>query len=261
MRPFRYFLLPLILAALAATAACATATVPPPPTPALLRVAVTDLTEPLLLDLAAAYAEANPRVSLAPSLAREADLAARLQSGRSDLALTTSPDPQLFATPLGYVPIRLVAHPSNPLETLSLAQAQGLFSGGITNWAQVGGREGQVQAVTRPTDGDAAQALAQTPIGPLTVTVNARVAPTWDAMREIVAQNPNALGYLIAPRLDTGLKPLTVTGPDGAPLNLRLLIAAQASQSPTGSARDFLAWVQSPEGQAAVARRHDPYQP
>ena len=139
MRPFRLNLLPLLLAA---AAACATATVPPQPTPALLRVAVTDLTEPLLLDLAAAYAQANPAVALAPSLAREADLAGRLQSGQADLALTTAPDPQLFATPLGYIAIRLAAHPSNPLDRLSLAQAQGLFSGRLTDWAQVGGRDG-----------------------------------------------------------------------------------------------------------------------
>jgi hypothetical protein len=100
----------------------------------LLRVAVTDLTEPLLLDLAAAYAQANPAVALAPSLAREADLVGRLQSGQADLALTTAPNPQLFATPLGYIAIRLVAHPSNPLDRLTVAQALGLFSGQLTDW-------------------------------------------------------------------------------------------------------------------------------
>ena len=62
MRPFRFSAAPD-----PGGGACATATVPPPPTPALLRVAVTDLTEPLLLDLAAAYAEANPAVALAPT--------------------------------------------------------------------------------------------------------------------------------------------------------------------------------------------------
>jgi hypothetical protein len=98
-------------------------------------------------------------------------------------------------------------------------------------------------------------------MGPLTVTVNALVAPTWEAMREIVAENPNALGYVIAPKLDATLKPLTLTGADGAPVTLRILAAAEAVQSPTGAARDFLAWAQSPAGQAAIARRHEPYKP
>jgi phosphate transport system substrate-binding protein len=258
MRPFRHSLLALLLAV---TAACATATVPPQPTPALLRVAVTDLTEPLILDLAAAYSQANPAVALAPTVAREAGLAGRLQSGQADLALTTAPNPQFFATPLGYIAIRLVAHPSNPLDKLTLPQAQGMFSGQLKDWAQAGGRQGQVQAVTCPTDGDAARALAQTPMGPLTVTVNALVAPTWDAMREIVAENPNAAGYIIAPKLDPSLKPLTITGPDGAPLSLRLLIAAEAASQPNGAARDFLAWAQTAAGQAAVARRHEAYNP
>jgi hypothetical protein len=76
-----------------------------------------------------------------------------------------------------------------------------------------------------------------------------------------VAENPNAVGYLIAPKLDSALKPLTLAGADGTPLKLRVLIAAEAAQSPSGAARDFLAWAQSPAGQAAVARRHEPYQP
>src|SRR6187431_2290757 len=117
MRPIRHALLALLLAA---TAACTTATVPPPPTPALLRVAVTDLTEPLFYDLAAAYAQANPAVALAPHLARDAGLPAMLAAGQAELALTTAADPQLFATPLGYIPIRLAAHPDNPLASLSL---------------------------------------------------------------------------------------------------------------------------------------------
>ena len=252
----RIILLPFLLAGLAV--GCASPTVAPPPTPALLRVAVTDLTEPLLLDLAAAYASVNPAVALAPSLAPPAALAGLLQSGQADLALTTAPDPALFATPLGYVPVRLVVHPSNTLETISLAQAQALFAADITDWAQVGGRAGQVQPVARAAGTAAAQSLVQAGLGPLTVTVNALTAPTWDAMRAIVAQNPNALGYLIAPLSDNTIKPLGLTGPGGAPLALRLLAVAESAHDPTGPARDFLAWVQTPAGQTIVARRHEP---
>jgi ABC-type phosphate transport system substrate-binding protein len=257
MRPFRLLLLTLAAFVTTLGGGCSTATVPPPPTPALLRVAVTDLTEPLLLDLAAAYAAAQPMVALAPRPAREAELAGLLQAGEVDLALTTAPDPQLFATPLGYIPFRLVVHPSNDLDTLSLAQAQSLFAGETMDWENLGGRIGRVQVVTRPTDGDAARALSQTPMGVLTVTVNALVAPTWDAMRELVAGGPNSIGYLMTAGLDSSVKPLVVTDADGVRLDLRLLAAAEAAGPPSGPARDFLAWAQSPAGQAAVADRHE----
>jgi ABC-type phosphate transport system substrate-binding protein len=37
---------------------------------------------------------------------------------------------------------------------------------------------------------------------------------------------------------------------------LRALIAAVAPEAPAGAARDFVAWVQSADGQAVVAQRY-----
>jgi phosphate transport system substrate-binding protein len=224
-----------------------------------VRVTATDVTWPLLLDLSAAYASVNPNVAVAPSLAREAALAGMLGAGQTDLGLTSAPDPKLFATPIGYVPIQVVVHPSNPLTMLSLAQVRALFDGRITDWSQVGGPGGAVQVVASGPGSDAARALGATAIGPVTVTVNALLAPTWDAMHDLVGQNPGSVGYLISPKLDASLKAVAVAGSAGAgsPVALRVLAVAVAANDPTGAARDFLAWAQSPVGQAAVARRNE----
>jgi ABC-type phosphate transport system substrate-binding protein len=236
---------------------CTSPTLTPRPTPALVRVAVTDLTQPLLLDLAAAYATVNPDVVVAPSLAPEAGLAAQLAGGQADLSLTTSPDPKLFATPLGYVPFQFVVHPSNPLAALTLPQAQGLFSGRLTDWSQVGGAAGPVQIVDRGPGTGAERALSTTAFGPLTVTTSALVAPTWAAMRQLVGQNPAAVGYLVRPEIDATVKPLALLDANGQPLPLRLLAVAQAPGDPAGATRAFLAWAQSPAGQAAVGKRNE----
>jgi len=252
----------LLPALLALTAACASPTLAPRPTPALVRVAVTDLTQPLLLDLAAAYATINPDVVIAPTLAPPDDLGGMLASSQSDLDLTTAADSRLFATPIGYVPFTVVVHPGNPLAQLSLSQAQGLLSGRLSDWGQVGGPAGPVQVVTRGAGTSADRALADTAMGPITPTASARssigwiVAPTWAAMRQLVGQNPNAIGYLIGPETDGTVKALPLVDAGGAPVPLRLLAVAQAAADPTGAARDFLAWAQSPAGQAAVARRN-----
>jgi ABC-type phosphate transport system substrate-binding protein len=248
--------LPVTSLLLTICASCATPTFAPRPTPALVRVAVTDLTQPLLFDLAAAYATANPDVVVAPSLAPEAGLSAQLSLGRADLAFTTAPDQKLFATPIGYVPFQIVVHSSNPLSQLSLAQAQDLFAGRLADWSQVGGPDGPVLIVTRGASTDADRALSATDMGPIAVTTNAVVAPTWPAMRQLVGQNPGAMGYLIGLELDASVKPLALQGAGGAPVSLRLLAVAEATDDPTGAARAFLAWAQSPAGQAAVAKRN-----
>ncbi len=242
---------------MALLSACASPTLTPRPTPALVRVAVTDITEPLLLDLAAAYARVNPDVVVAPSLAPQSALAAQLVAAQADLAFTIAPDPTLFATPIGYVPFEFVVRPGNPLKSISLPQAQGLFAGRPADWGQVGGAAGSVQVVTRGPGTGAAAALAATAFGPITVTASALVAPTWAAMRQLVAANPGAVGYLIAPELDGTVKPLALQDAQGAPLALRLLAVAEAASEPSGAARNFLAWAQGPVGQAAVGMRNE----
>jgi ABC-type phosphate transport system substrate-binding protein len=246
---------------LALLSACASPTLAPRPTPALVRVAVTEITEPLLLDLAAAYARVNPDVVVAPSPVPQASLDAQLASGQADLALTTAPDPKRFATPLAYVPFEFVVHPSNSLKSITVVQARDLLSGRLADWSAAGGAGGPVQVVTRGPGTSAEAALAATAFGPITVTTSALVAPTWAAMRQLVAANPGALGYLIAPEADATVRPLAVLDTNGAPLALRLLAVAEAAGDPSGAARNFLAWAQSPAGQAAAARRNLAYKP
>jgi phosphate transport system substrate-binding protein len=244
-------------------AACAQAPPTAPPTPALVRLLVTDLTEPLGWDLALAYGDANPAVVVAPQLAPAGSVAADLAAGQAELALTVDPDAALFATPVGYLPWAVVVHPGNPLETLDPDQARALFAGALTEWSQVGGA-GQVLVAARSADSAAGQAFLARLWGGAAgaqVTANARLAPTWAAMRTLVAENPNALGYLIGPEVDESVKPLALAGDGPAPPDLRELVVAAAAGEPGGTARAFVAWAQSRAGQAVVAERHDRLEP
>ncbi len=226
---------------------------PTPPPPIALRVAATDLTAPLLSDLMAAYADATPGVTLSPTVLPLSTLNSDLAAGLADLALVTSSDNH-FATPLGYVSLAVVVNPSNPLASLSAAQVPTIFAGRVTDWAQIGGSSGEIQVVSREEASDAARAFGASALPGTLLTPNALVAPSWEAMREAVSQNPNAIGYLPLPELDATVKPIGVR--DGAPL--RVLILAVAMQEPTGSARDFLAWAQGDEGQKVVGERYQP---
>ena len=247
-------------------AGCAQPAPTPPPTPALVRVLATDLTEPLALDLALAYAADNPAVVVAPTLAEAGTLAGALSAGQADLALTVTPAPTqigqaaaLFGTPLGYVPLTVVVNPANPLATLPQAQAQALFEGRVLEWSALGAAGlGQVRVVARAPESDAGRAWAGQLWGPAagTVTPNAVLAPTWVAMRTLVGDDPNAIGYVIGPRLDETLKPLALTGADGAAVTLQVLVVAVAAGEPSGAARGWLAWAQGAAGQAVVAQRH-----
>jgi phosphate transport system substrate-binding protein len=229
--------------------ACAAPTPPPSLT---LRVAATDLTAPLLSDLIAAYADANPGVALTPTVVSLSTLNSDLAAGRADLGLAANADPPQFATPLGYVAFTIIVHPNNPLARLSAAQVLTIFAGGVTDWAQVGGSSGEIQVMGREDASDAARAFGASALSGVLPTLDALVAPSWAAMREAVSQNPNAIGYLPSPELDATVKPVIVDA------GWRALIVAVAAREPTGPARDFLAWAQSEKGQKVVEERYQP---
>ena len=222
-----------------------------PPTPVTLRVAATDLAGPLLVDLAQAYAVAQPKASVLASTPPLSALPADLAAGRVDLALAATYSTDQFATPIGYATLMVVVNPANPLSRLSAAKLRDIFTGRASDWAQVGGPAGLIQVVCREDQSDGAAAFDRLALEGAVPTLNALVAPSWAAMRSAVSANPQAIGYLPAPELEAGVRPVNLEQP------LRFLIAAVAPQAPQGAARDFVAWAQSAAGQEVVAKEYE----
>src|SRR6185503_15274173 len=81
-------------------------------------------------------------------------------------------------------------------------------------------------------------------------TRTALLAPSWAAMREVVGDDTNTIGYLPRAEVDSAVKVLSVD------VDLHTLISAMCATEPSGPARDFVAWLQSPAGQAVVAQRY-----
>src|SRR5690606_23732753 len=127
-----------------------------------------------------------------------------------------------------------------------------LFTGAVGEWESVGGRAAPVQVVARAGSSDGAQLFNAQMLNGAEPAAGGRVAPTWAAMRELVAENPNAIGYLPAAEVDDSVSVVDV------PVEVTGLVAAVAVAEPTGPARDFIAWVQSDEGQDVVAERYVP---
>lgn len=238
-----FFRLNICFTVLAFVSACQTAT-PPPQTFVL---AATDLTSELAADLVATYRETNsaPLVNVVAHSALAGELAAR----NAEVALTANAPPGFYTTPMAYVSFAIVAHPTNPVNTLTLAQVQAIYAGQLTDWAQVsGGATGAIQVLAREDGSDGARALNGVALNNVTITPNAQVAATWAAMRQLIQQNPNALGYLPNPEIDETVKPLALDS------ELRVLIVAVSTSEPSGAPREFVAWAQSEAGQAAVSQ-------
>ena len=113
----------------------------------------------------------------------------------------------------------VVTHPSNDVEELSMEQLRGIFSGRITNWAQVGGSNRPINVVTREP-GAASREFFNSYIFE-GETQNANFLPqaiTKDDQEtsNVVYLDRNAIGY-VGYAFQRGAKPVTLINECGIP--------------------------------------------
>jgi phosphate transport system substrate-binding protein len=90
----------------------------------------------------------------------------------------------------------IVNHPQVGVGALTLEQVQGLFSGRITNWKDVGGNDIPVQAWTFAAGEDIQQLFDRLVMQGQPVTTQARLAASAQGMSDSVGSVLGSLGYL-----------------------------------------------------------------
>ncbi|MCP9455059.1 MAG: substrate-binding domain-containing protein [Nitrospira sp.] len=105
----------------------------------------------LMERLARAFEKIHPRVYI-DVLWDQQNSAEMVKSGHAHLASGSRPHPDLTHTQIGWDGIGLLVHLSNFTKELSSQQASLLFTGAITEWAEVGGPETKVLIINRPSD-------------------------------------------------------------------------------------------------------------
>ncbi|MGO4889910.1 PstS family phosphate ABC transporter substrate-binding protein [Anaerobacillus sp. MEB173] len=66
---------------------------------------------------------------------------------------------ELMLTPIGREAFVFFVHSDNPIDTLTLDQIRGIYSGEITNWNEVGGNNEEIRAFQRPEGSGSQSAL------------------------------------------------------------------------------------------------------
>ena len=190
-----HFLLWLLLSGCAQAAVVA-------PTPVTVTIAGSTEMRPVLTELTIAYSQRHPNVLF--SLRGGGSILGEvwLEKGQVDLAASTSfptdeaTPAQSMRVPIGLDGVAVIVHPSNPVQALTLAQLQNLYSGQALDWQDVGGEAGEIALVSRE-DGSATRLLFEERVmGEERVTLTAVVMPTSEDVVRFVARYPQAIGYV-----------------------------------------------------------------
>jgi phosphate transport system substrate-binding protein len=238
-----------------------------PPQPVYLQAAGSTAMAPLMGELAIAYQERQPHVTVdidggGSSLGRELTADGQVDLGLTSWSPNEAPD-GTQATVVARDGIALVVHPSNPITGLTLIQAHDLFSGRAIDWDEVGGSPGLVQAVSREDGSGTRDTFEAVAMGNDRVTPTALVMPNSRAVVDYVAGDPQAIGYVSMGYLDGEIRVVPVEGLLPAPesvsrgeyhLTREFVILSRPGSSPEAQA--FLDFVLSSAGQAIVTQRY-----
>ena len=219
--------------------------------------------QPFAEKLADAYDAAHPEVNVTvqgggSALGISAALNGAAQIGMADL-VELPPD---AAALKGFVVARdgiaVVVNPANKVADLPMAKIREVYIGTIRNWRDLGGADAPVTVVSRES-GSGTRSSFETILGHFDLTTSAIIQDSNGTIRETVANDANAIGYLSYGLINAKIKSVKV---DSVPCTTELILAGKYKLvrpiflltlgEPTGATKGFIDYVLGPQGQASI---------
>lgn len=231
-----------------------------------LLIAGSDEFHPYVLKLTERFSAAHPLIDVVVEAGGTDPGLLALKRGAIDLALASrdltaaEDDKQTRAYPAARDAVALVAHPANGVENLSRDQAAGLFRGELADWAKLGAAPGPVHLLRRKPDTGTQKALERLVLNNAEIAPQAKAMDSGVKMREAVAADPLALGFLSLHDITPAVKVLAI---NAVPMDRTTILSGRypytrsfflvSSSKPGAAVEQYLAFALGATGQAALA--------
>jgi phosphate transport system substrate-binding protein len=191
----------------------------------------------------------------------QAALAGSADIGMADLVTLPDEAKSLTATVVARDGIAIIVHPSNPLADLTAEQAKAVFSGAITNWKEVGGPDATIRIISREEGSGTRRSFQKLVLGETKLSPDALFQNSNGTIREAVAGDPNAIGYLSIGLVDTRVKSVSYAGVAASNANVKngtyplaRPIYFLTRGEPRAIVKAFIAYVLSDEAQQLLEK-------
>jgi len=157
--------------------------------------------------------------------------------------------------------LAIIVHPANPFRGLSLAEVKQVFTGEIPSWKFLKGPDKAITVVTREEGSGTRGAFQELVMGKSRISRGAIVEDSNGTVREIVAGDPNAIGYISLGLVNERIRALVLDGAepseatilDGRYKLVRPFLFVSKGEL-KGLAGDFVEFVLSREGQDMIRK-------
>ena len=144
--------------------------------------------------------------------------------------------------------IAVVVNKGNGVRNLTLEQVEGIFTGDITDWSEVGGKAGKISAYTRNTSSGTYKTFQKLAMNKRDYGSTTQKLAGNEQIATEVASNPNGIGYVgLAYVGKDGLRAIKVNGEAPKPRNkdkypLSRKLYYYTVGAPSGATKSFLDW-------------------
>ena len=216
--------------------------------------------QPFAEVLAQDYMASHPGVSIDIQGGGSAAGIMATQSGTTDIGMSSrnlqGSETSLWSIEIARDGIAIIINPKNPIINLTLQQVADIYDGKTTNWDQIGGKKGDIDVFTREDGSGTRSSFESLVMGKNQITARAMVENSNGAIRQLVADDPGAVGYISLGLVDSTVKALDLGGivPSRAHVvdgtyNLSRPFLFLSLKPPEGLVKDFIDFTMSAEGQ------------
>jgi phosphate transport system substrate-binding protein len=197
---------------------------------------------------------------------------AMVKSGEADFAVAGHADPNLVAIPIAWDGIAVVVDFTNPVKEVTSQQVAAMFSGTVTQWADLGGTDNRIELIDRPPN-QHIRGSFETVLGIAgKIPASAQVRRSDQRAISSVAGNRSAVTYAslgvaldavtygvgVALLIIDGVEPAKQTVKDGR-YRLRRPVMLLRKKESVPAAEAFAAFALSNDGQDIVEEMFAPY--
>lgn len=231
-----------------------------------ITVAGSTSVQPFSESLAEEYKVQNPKATVNVQGGGSSQGITAVQSGAADIGASSrelKPEEKsgLKEYLIAKDGIAVVVNPANKVNDLSLSQLKDIYSGKITNWNKVGGKNAVITVVSREAGSGTRGGFEDIVMNKTAITNKAIIQSSTGAIVTTVAGDSNAIGYASMASVDEtvsivpieGIKPSKETITNSQYKLSRPFIYITKGE-PSGLAKSFIEFVLSDTGQKVIER-------
>jgi len=158
------------------------------------------------------------------------------------------------------IPFVFIVNPNVTVDSLTQQQYIDIFTGKITNWKDVGGKDEKITIIHRAKSSGSRATIAAVVMKDAAFTDNAVIQDSNGAVRAAIASTPGAIGYVDAAYVDKSVKALAY---NGVPYSIDNVTSGKypiytfgrmfTKGEPAGAVKAFIDYVTGKEFQEAYA--------